>query len=135
MARSFTILALIFLAFAARQACGGTSAQESPVGDWRGQSVCQVRPSACHDEESLYHVTAAASKPGTFEMQADKIVEGKPVTMGTSPCTYDTARHLLACPLPNGAVIQLEMRGNEMHGTMKLKDGALWRKIDLKKQS
>src|SRR5215470_17161761 len=68
--------------------------RDSPVGDWRGMSICQVKPSGCHDEDSLYHFKKLA-KPGTFELQADKIVDGKPVTMGTGPCEYDPSDQLV----------------------------------------
>src|SRR4051812_11957707 len=42
------------------------------IGDWRGPSISLVKPSACHDEEALYHVRAAAT--GQLSLQADKIV-------------------------------------------------------------
>jgi hypothetical protein len=67
------------------------------VGDWRGASICVVRDSACRDEDSLYHVTKLAGKPGWFFMKLDKIVDGKPVTMGTvSAATILRSQPLLA---------------------------------------
>src|SRR5690242_20202066 len=45
------------------------------VGDWRGDSICVVRESACHDEDSLYHVSAMPEKAGWFLMKGDKIVD------------------------------------------------------------
>jgi len=59
-------------------------------------------------------------------------VDGKPVTMGTVECSYDREKHSLECSFPNG-VLQFEVRGNLMQGTMKLPDGTLWRKLNLKK--
>src|SRR5262245_2573314 len=70
----------------AQKSSAGASAEISPVGDWRGASICQVHPSACQDEDSLYHVTAISGKPGQFSMQADKIVDGKPQNMGNADC-------------------------------------------------
>jgi hypothetical protein len=108
------------------------AAEESPVGDWRGDSICQVRPSACHDEDSLYHVTPIADKPGWFSMKGDRIVDGKPVTMGTMDCQYDEHRHSLECVFPRG-VLHFTVKGNTMEGTMNLPDKTLWRKINLKR--
>ena len=104
----------------------------SPVGDWRGDSICQVRPSACHDEDSLYHVTKTAGKPGQFSLQADKIVDGKPETMGTSECSYDAAKQTLDCPLGR-ATVKFTVTDNTMEGVMLLPDKTVWRKITLKK--
>jgi hypothetical protein len=109
-----------------------TTGTESPVGDWRGESICQVRPSACHDEDSLYHVTSIADKPGWFSMKGDRIVDGKPVTMGTMDCQYDEHRHSLECVFPRG-VLRFTVKGNTMEGTMSLPDKTLWRKITLKR--
>jgi hypothetical protein len=101
------------------------------VGDWRGSSICRVKPSACHDEEALYHVKAGA-KPGTFSMQADKIVDGKPVEMGTSDCTFDAAKSLLHCWFERGYV-DLTLEGEQLNGAMFLTDKSRWREIKLKK--
>lgn len=65
-------------------------------------------------------------------MKADKIVSGKPVTMGTVECSGDEARRTLDCEFERG-VFQFAIQGNEMQGSMKLKGGTLWRKISLKK--
>ena len=106
--------------------------EASPVGDWRGMSVCQVRPSACHDEDSLYHVRSVAGKDGAFELQADKIVEGRPVTMGTSPCTVGSDRRLV-CTVTKGTTLVFDVSSDEMRGSMKMADGTVWRKITLKR--
>src|SRR5215467_8936657 len=58
--------ALAVPSFAQTGAAKAAVSEISPVGDWRGDSICQVRPSACHDEDSLYHVTKIAGKPGQF---------------------------------------------------------------------
>jgi hypothetical protein len=102
------------------------------VGDWRGESVCVARESTCHDEDSLYHVTRLAGKPGWFSMKLDKIVDGKPVTMGTTECSYDSAKRALTCEFPRG-VFRFSIQANKMTGIMNLTDGTLWRKIALSK--
>jgi len=81
----------------ARQTRQVPADDSSPLGDWSGESVFVVRDSACRDEDSLYHVTKPAGKPGWFFMKLDKIVDGKPVTMGTvSAATILRSRPLLA---------------------------------------
>jgi hypothetical protein len=103
-----------------------------PLGDWRGQSICVVRESACHDEDSLYHVTKLPDKPGWYSIKLDKIVEGKPVTMGTMDCAYGVGKQTLTCEFPRG-VMRFTIAGDKMIGTMTLPDGTLWRKLSLKK--
>jgi hypothetical protein len=101
------------------------------LGDWRGSSICLVKPSACHDEEALYHVKAGA-KPGTFSMQADKIVDGKPEEMGTADCSYEPTKKLLHCAFARGYV-DLTLEGDSLNGAMFLTDKSRWREIKLKK--
>ncbi len=104
------------------------------VGDWRGDSTCVVRESACHDEDSLYHVSKLADKPGWFSMKLDKMVDGKPVTMGTVECSYDSAKRGLTCEFARG-VFHLTLQDDKMTGTMKLTDGTLWRRLTLKESA
>jgi len=103
-----------------------------PLGDWRGDSICVVRESACHDEKALYHVKRLPAKPGWFSLQGDKIVDGKPEMMGTGECSYDAEKHVLHCELGRGSV-HLTVTGDKMEGAMLLTDKTLWRKITLKK--
>jgi hypothetical protein len=129
------LMAAVALSLAAGQvgqkniASGG---EESLVGDWRGESVCQVRESACHDEDSLYHVEKVAGKPHWISMRLDKIVEGKPVTMGTVECLHHAEDHTLTCEFPRG-VFRFIIEGAKMQGTMTLPDKTVWRKISLNK--
>ena len=136
--RTVSIAAVAALAILVSPREGATQSKpastddSSVVGDWRGNSICVVRESACHDEDSLYHVTRLAEIPGRFSMKLDKIVDGKPVTMGTQECSYDSAKKSLVCEFPRG-VMRFTIQGGRMEGTMSLTDGTLWRKITLKK--
>jgi hypothetical protein len=116
----------------ARNTQQAASDDSSVLGDWRGESICVLRESACHDEDSLYHVTKLAEKPEWVSMKLDKIVNGKPVTMGTMGCSYGPAKQSLTCEFPRG-VMRFTISGNRMEGTMTLPDGTLWRKLNLKK--
>ena len=55
-------------------ALSSQTAGDPLVGDWRGDSICVVRPSACVDEKALYHVKKL-DQPNRYSMQADKIVK------------------------------------------------------------
>jgi hypothetical protein len=126
-------LALMFLLSAlAVPRQKSTPAESDVIGDWRGDSICQVRKSACHDEDSLYHVSKLRDKPAWFSMKLDKIVAGKPVTTGTMECSYDSAKSALTCEFPRGSM-HFSVQGEKMTGTMNLTDGTLWRKLSLKK--
>jgi hypothetical protein len=101
------------------------------VGDWRGDSICMVRPSACNDEKALYHFKKMDA-PNRFLVQADKIVNGQAVEMGTMECDYAPEKHALTCSTPK-LVLHLTLKGKALDGTMNLPDGTLWRNISLKK--
>jgi len=101
------------------------------VGDWRGDSICQVRPSACNDEKALYHFKKLGAQPNHFSLQADKIVNGEAVPMGTMECSFAPEKHVVTCSTPR-LTIQLALNGTSLNGTMNLPDGTLWRKITLR---
>ena len=86
------------LAFAV-VAVGNVCAAEI-AGTWRGDSPCVEKDTACHDEEVAYRFTKEGK--GTYSVSADKIVDGKPVNMGTLEFRYDEAQHLLTCEYGQG---------------------------------
>ena len=134
--RFITTVALIALLGSAastwsRQAKSVSTA--SPLGTWKGESTCLVRPSGCNDEESVYRFSKAPQE-NQVTLSANKIVNGKEINMGAGPCEYNAAKSAIDCPLPNGSTIHFDLAGNAMQGTMKLKDGTLWRKIQLQRQ-
>lgn len=128
----FLMICLLPVALVQRAAASPDDEAGTVAGDWRGDSVCVVKPSACHDEDSLYHFSPLPDKPQRFLLKADKIVDGKPVNMGTVECSHEPDKHTLTCEFER-AVLDFTVRGEEMQGTMKLKDGTLWRKLSLKK--
>jgi hypothetical protein len=110
-----------------------TPADDALVGNWRGDSTCLVRPSACVDEKSLYRIKKL-DQPNHYSVQGDKIVNGQPVNMGTFDCVFAPEKQELSCQLPKGAV-HLALRGTRLKGAMSLADGTLWRNISLGKDS
>ncbi len=97
------------------------------VGTWRGESLCTVKPSACHDEIVVYHV-AKAARPDVVTITGNKVVDGKEVTMGVFDCTWDAPKKTLSCPIPRGVFVY-HVEGRTMRGTLTLTDGSLFRRI------
>jgi hypothetical protein len=124
---------LVAIAIAVPSLSQTANSDDALVGNWRGDSVCVVRPSACVDEKSLYHIKKL-SEPNRYSLQADKIVNGEPVNMGTVDCVFAPEKQALTCELPKGA-IHLALRGTHLQGTMHLADGTLWRNISLEKDN
>src|SRR5690242_14921473 len=90
------------------------------VGDWRGDSICTVRPSACHDEKALYRVKKQGKEPDRYAIDGYKIVDGKPEFMATIECTYAPQKHELACSTP--VVLHLILSDKGLNGTMNKPD-------------
>lgn len=107
-------------------------AESEAVGVWVGNSVCQVRESACRDESVIYTIAAEENNSGAVRVTADKVVEGKRITMGSGEYDFDAARHTLSHSDQYGSW-QLSIRGDEMSGTLTLPDGTLFRRVALKK--
>lgn len=123
---------VIGLSVLAAIASVAVSASDAPttkdlVGNWAGTSLCQVKPSPCHDENVVFRLSRPQADKVTI--QADKIVDGKPVMMGTSEWKYDTSTQALIWEM-SSRVWKLVVRGDEMNGT--LTDGnVVFRKIHL----
>src|SRR5262245_60017970 len=103
------IVAVSVSTAAARAQTAKPVADESAVlvGDWRGDSICQVRLSACNDEKALYHFKKK-DQPNRFILQADKIVNGQAEEMGTMECSFVPEKHVVTCSTPR-LTIQLAL--------------------------
>jgi hypothetical protein len=99
---------------------------------WRGDSVCATEASACHNERVVYYIKVVPNRPDLVLIQADKIVDGKPITMGTGEWQYDRVRSTLGWRMPK-QVWLLKINGSRMEGTLKLTDGTVLRNMMLKK--
>jgi hypothetical protein len=132
--KSVAMLITLSLTFVVSQAADDQSTDAALAGDWHGESTCVVKPSGCHDEDSLYHVAKIPEKPGRFSMKLDKIVGGKPVTMGTVECSYEATTQSLSCSWERGSFL-FTVHGDQMNGVMKVEGGRVWRKLSLKKIS
>ena len=103
------------------------------AGIWRGQSSCEQKQSACREETVVYRFSPLENKPGSFSVSADKIVDGKPVHMGTLEFQYVEDQHALICEYGQG-VWRLSVAGEKIEGTLTRPDGSLFRRVALHKE-
>jgi len=54
------------------------------TGTWRGQSVCVTDGEACTNENVVYYIKEVPNRLDVVFIQADKLVNGKPITMGSA---------------------------------------------------
>jgi hypothetical protein len=109
--KQHSVLCLALIAtIAAFSACAQTTEQKSDIdkliGNWSGQSTCVNKEKfpACNDEKVVYQITKVANKPGTVNLSADRITDGKPVFMGAFDFTYDADKKLLTSEFKNERV-------------------------------
>jgi hypothetical protein len=110
----------------------GLAATLGLAGNWTGESICTIKDSPCHDEKVIYHVTEP-NAAGDLQIEADKIVNGKPESMGTLDCKYDEKASTITCSMKQGEW-KFDVKGDTMIGTLTLPDGKLYRRVNLKKE-
>ena len=101
------------------------------IGDWKGESICQVKNSPCHDEMVIYHISKG-KEANAFLVNADKIVNGKPENMGPLDFTYEKENNAFVCTNKNGT-FRFIKTGNKMEGTLITPDKIVFRRISLVK--
>ena len=104
-------------------------------GIWKGTSLCQVKPSACHDENVVYHISKKSAN--VYTIQANKIVNGAEVDMGTfDSVVYDETKQTLTFTMKDrqgrSNVWLFKLDGMQMHGTLT-QENTLFRIVELKK--
>jgi hypothetical protein len=99
------------------------------AGVWKGDSVCQIKDSPCHDEASVYYVSKA-TEPDSFQMKMNKIVDGNEETMGTVNCKSDSDTGSYVCRLNDVATWTWRLGKNVLDGELQYR-GRLYRKIHL----
>jgi hypothetical protein len=81
----------------------------------------------------VYYIKDVADRPDVVVIQADKIVDGKAITMGTGEWRHDQTRHTLEWRMPR-QVWLLKISGDRMEGTLTLADGTVARKMTLERE-
>jgi hypothetical protein len=104
-------------------------------GIWKGTSLCQVKPSACHDENVVYHISKKSAN--VYTIQANKIVNGAEEDMGTfDSVVYDETKQTLTFTMKDrqgrSNVWLFKLDGMQMHGTLT-QETTLFRIVELKK--
>ena len=123
-----SILLLFILIF------GKTVTAQSFEGVWKGTSLCQIKNSPCHDEIVVYHISKDSTDK-SYQVIANKIVDGKEEYMGTIPFTYDDKQEVfVSVDSVRNARWEFKITGNAMKGTLMFK-GDLYRIIDVKKEN
>jgi hypothetical protein len=112
------------------------AASADPVaGTWEGTSLCQVRPSPCHDEHVIYRITRTATQH--YRIDAYKLVAGQEQFMGPMDVIFDSAAQLAESIGSGGkttAQLRLTLQANRLTGRMTLANGSLYRLIDVAKR-
>jgi hypothetical protein len=109
------------------QAAAQPPAPITPVGVWRGTSVCLVRPSACNDEIVVYRITAMKAAD-SVAVDARKIVRDEEQDMGVLGCRLVPQRGELTCTLPQG-VWHFSVRNDSLTGELRLVDNTRFREV------
>ena len=99
----------------------------TPVGIWRGTSVCLVRPSACHDEIVVYRI-ARTNVADSMTMDARKIVRGEEQDMGVLACHFTSPNGTLTCAMPQGTW-RFRIRNDSLVGELRLPDNTKFRDV------
>ena len=102
------------------------------LGKWHGSSSCVAKNTSCHDETVVYKLANLLGKPGYISVNADKIVNGNAINMGTLDFRYHQAEQLLVCEYSQG-VWRLKVNGEKMDGTLIRQDGTVFRRVMLQK--
>jgi hypothetical protein len=99
----------------------------TPVGVWRGSSVCLVRPSSCNDEIVIYRI-ARTNTADSLTVDAHKIVRGEEQEMGVLTCRFTSPHGPLTCAIPQGTW-QFRVRDDSLVGELRLPDGRKFRDV------
>ena len=123
-----SILLLLILMF------GKIVVAQTFEGVWKGMSLCQIKNSPCHDEIVVYHISKDSTGK-SYQVIANKIVDGKEDYMGTILFTYDDKQKVfVSVDTVRNARWEFKITGSAMKGTLMYK-GDLFRVIEVKKEN
>ena len=113
---------------------GKTVTAQTIEGTWKGTSLCQVKNSPCHDEIVVYYISKDSTGK-SYEVIANKIVNGKEDSMGTIRFTYnDQKKVFVSVDSVRNARWEFKLTGNTIKGTLIYK-GDLYRIVEVKKEN
>ena len=121
------VVATLLASSAGAQAASQQHAAVTPVGVWRGTSLCLVRPSACKDEIVIYRI-AHAKTADSLTLDARKIVGGEEQEMGVLTCHLTSPSGPLTCVIPRGTWL-FRVRSDSLLGELRLPDSTKFRDV------
>ena len=65
------------------------AAADPVAGTWEGTSLCQIKPSPCHDEHVVYKIKTMG--PRSYRIEAYKVVGGQEQYMGPLDVKLDAS--------------------------------------------
>jgi hypothetical protein len=122
-----SLIAFVAVVVLAHRAPAQAAATVTPVGVWRGTSLCLVRPSACHDEVVVYRI-APVKGSDSLSMDARKIVNGKEEEMAVLSCAFAAKGASLTCPMRNG-FWRFTVSRDSLVGELRLPDNTKFRDV------
>ena len=122
------IAAALFLAAASPDPIAGT---------WEGTSLCQIKPSPCHDEHVVYRIKETGGR--RYRIDAYKVVAGEEQFMGPIDMVLDSSRHALTGSNRDRAGVEhpwlFMIEGDRITGkALTAPAGQVFRLIDVKKR-
>jgi len=112
---------------ASAQSSPQASAAVSPVGVWRGTSVCLVHPSPCNDETVVYRITQIKAAD-SLSLDARKIVRGEEEEMGVLACHFARPTSQITCAMRQG-VWHFRVANDSLTGELRLPDNTRYRDV------
>ena len=102
-------------------------ASMTPVGIWRGTSMCLVGQSACNDEIVVYRI-AQTNAADSLRVDARKIVRGEEQEMGVLTCRFTSPTGSLTCAMLQGSW-QFRVHNDSLVGELRLSDKTKFREV------
>ena len=127
------ILGLVVMVQALAETKADADDESQIFGEWKGESIVVAKSSAAKDEVQVWHISKS-KEPGKVRIRADRIVNGRSITMGVSDWDYDKTKKTITWKTRLG-VWQLTADGNTMRGTLTLTDKTVFRRVSLKKST
>jgi hypothetical protein len=100
------------------------------IGTWKGTSICQVKPSPCHNEIAVYHITKT-DKKNTYHIVMNKVVNGREEDMAVYDYQYEPTDGVLkAIDEKRKLIWQFTVKDKRMKGVL-VSENKVFRIIDL----
>jgi hypothetical protein len=121
------VVAILLAPQAGAQSPSQQQAATTPVGVWRGTSVCLVRPSPCNDEVVVSRI-AQSKAADSLTMDARKIVRGEEQEMGVLSCGFTLPTGPMTCAIPHGTWL-FRVRNDSLVGELRTPDNTKFRDV------